>query len=270
MKILKSKDDLKEVILNYKDLGFVPTMGSLHKGHISLIKNSQKKSNKTIVSIFVNPTQFNNKDDYRSYPKNISQDIQILKRLKVNFVFIPKVKDIYKNNINSKFKLKKSEKILCANKRKGHFEGVLEVMDRLLKLIKPKFLYLGEKDFQQQHLINKYLQKKYKFKLIICKTIRHNKMALSSRNLKLKTKSLHTVQLIANELFLIKNKYKNYSFRLKNNKNSLISYFEKKYSIKIDYLDFRNINNLNKSKFKTKFKLFIAYYIDNVRLIDNF
>ena len=105
MKILKTKDDLKEAILNCKNLGFVPTMGSLHKGHISLIKNSRKKSNKTIVSIFVNPTQFNNKDDYRTYPKNINQDIQILKKLRVNFVFIPTVKDIYENKLNSKFKL---------------------------------------------------------------------------------------------------------------------------------------------------------------------
>ena len=166
MKILKTKDDLKEAILNCKHLGFVPTMGSLHKGHISLIKNSQKKSNKTIVSIFINPTQFNDKDDYKKYPKNIIRDIQILKKLRVNFVFIPTVKDIYKNKINSKFKLKKSEKILCANKRKGQFEGVLEVMDRLLNLVKPKFLYLGEKDFQQQYLINKYLHKKHKLSLI--------------------------------------------------------------------------------------------------------
>ena len=159
---------------------------------------------------------------------------------------------------------------MCADKRKGHFEGVLEVMDRLLNLVKPKFLYLGEKDFQQQYLINKYLHKKHKFKLIICKTIRHNKMALSSRNLNLKKKSLKTAQLIAGELSRIKNKYKNYNFRIKNNKLSLIKYLENKYLIKIEYLDFRNISNLNNTKFKTKFKLFIAYYIDNVRLIDNF
>jgi len=87
MKILKTKDDLKEAILNCKHLGFVPTMGSLHKGHISLIKNSQKKSNKTIVSIFVNPTQFNNKNDFRTYPKNINQDIQILKKYKFLMVY---------------------------------------------------------------------------------------------------------------------------------------------------------------------------------------
>ena len=95
-------------------------------------------------------------------------------------------------------------------------------------------------------------------------------MALSSRNLKLKKKSLKTAQLIAEELSRIKNKYKNYNFRIKNNKYNLIRYFEKKYLIKIEYLDFRNVNNLYSSKFKTKFKLFIAYYIDNVRLIDNF
>ena len=81
MKILKTKADLKKAIINCKNLGFVPTMGSLHKGHISLIKNSQKKSNNTLVSIFINPTQFNNKTDYRTYPKNINQDIQILKKL---------------------------------------------------------------------------------------------------------------------------------------------------------------------------------------------
>ena len=270
MKILKTKADLKKAIINCKNLGFVPTMGSLHKGHISLIKNSQKKSNNTLVSIFINPTQFNNKTDYRTYPKNINQDIQILKKLRINFAFIPTVKDMYKNKINTKFKLRKSEKIMCANKREGHFEGVLEVMDRLLNLIKPKFLYLGEKDFQQQYLINKYLRKKHKFKLIICKTIRHNKMALSSRNLNLKKKSLKTAQLIAEELSRIKNKYRNYNFRIKNNKYFLIKYLENKYLIKIEYLDFRNINNLNISNFKTKFKLFIAYYIDNVRLIDNF
>tara|TARA_B100001248_G_scaffold78453_1_gene56695 strand:- start:3647 stop:4459 length:813 start_codon:yes stop_codon:yes gene_type:complete len=270
MKILKTKDDLKEAIINCKNLGFVPTMGSLHKGHISIIKNSQKKSNKTIVSIFVNPTQFNKKEDFKTYPRNIAQDIQILKRLKVDFVFLPKVKDIYNNRIISKFKIKSREKILCANNRKGHFEGVLEVMNRLLNLIKPKFLFMGEKDFQQQYLINKYLQKKHLFKLIICKTIRYKKMALSSRNLNLQKKSLIKVQRIAQELFLIKNKYKHRKFRLKNNKNSLIKYLENKYLIKIDYLDFRNINNLNRSKFNTKFKLFIAYYIDNIRLIDNF
>ena len=95
-------------------------------------------------------------------------------------------------------------------------------------------------------------------------------MALSSRNLNLKKKSLKTAQLIAEELSRIKNKYKNYNFRIKNNKFSLIKYLENKYLIKIEYLDFRNINNLNSSKFKTKFKLFISYYIDNVRLIDNF
>ena len=186
MKILLNKNDLNEALYSHSNLGFVPTMGSLHEGHISLIKKSMKQCKKTLVSIFINPTQFNNKNDYKTYPKNINQDIQILKKLRVNFVFIPTVKDIYKNKINSKFKLKKSEKILCANKRKGHFEGVFEVMDRLLNLVKPKFLYLGEKDFQQQYLINKYLHKKHKFKLIICKTIRHNKMALSSRNLILK------------------------------------------------------------------------------------
>lgn len=170
MKILKTKDDLKEAILNCKHLGFVPTMGSLHKGHISLIKNSQKKSNKTIVSIFVNPKQFNNKKDLKSYPRNIKKDLKILKKSKkVDFVYLPKFKDIYKDKKKSKITLLKKDKILCAKFRKGHFEGVLDVMNKLTKIVKPKKIFMGEKDFQQLYLVKKELEKNIKLRLFLAK-----------------------------------------------------------------------------------------------------
>ena len=108
MKIIKNLFELNKAIKNYNNIGFVPTMGGIHNGHVSLIKNSQKKKLQTIVSIFVNPTQFNQKKDFKSYPRNIKKDIQILKKLKVEYLFIPNVNDIYKRKIK-KFNLKNSE-----------------------------------------------------------------------------------------------------------------------------------------------------------------
>ena len=114
MKIILNKDDLNEALYNVKNLGFVPTMGSLHKGHISLIKKSKKICNKTIVSIFINPTQFNNKADFFKYPRNFKKDIKILKKLNVNFVFIPNKEQVYNSKKNKENKaIKKPENIMC-------------------------------------------------------------------------------------------------------------------------------------------------------------
>ena len=147
MEIIKNILDLNKAVNGINNLGFVPTMGGLHDGHISLIKNSQKKCKKTIVSIFVNPTQFNSKNDFKKYPRNLNRDINILKKLEVNFLFLPKLDEIYKKKRNKKIKLNKNENILCAFYRKGHFEGVLDIMDRLLNIIKAKYVFMGEKDY---------------------------------------------------------------------------------------------------------------------------
>ena len=180
-------------------------MGSLHKGHISLIKKSLKECKKTIVSIFVNPTQFNNKNDYKRYPRNNKKDLSILKRLKVNFVYLPKKEDLYFYKKTPPIKINKNNHILCAKFRKGHFEGVLDVMERLTKIIKPQKIYMGEKDFQQLYLVRKYIQNKYKSKIIQWKTIRDkNKLALSSRNLFLNKTELLKARNIAQNLISFK------------------------------------------------------------------
>ena len=142
MKILRTNRDLKEAINKIKNLGFVPTMGSLHNGHIYLIKKSKLKCNKTLVSIYVNPKQFNNNKDFSKYPRNINRDLNILKKLKVNFVFVPSTKEIFKEKRIKKIVLPNKDKILCSKFRKGHFEGVLDVMDRLIKLINPKYTFI--------------------------------------------------------------------------------------------------------------------------------
>ena len=159
MKILLNNNDLNEALNNVKNLGFVPTMGSLHKGHISLIKESLRKTNKTIVSIFINHTQFNNKNDFTKYPRNKKKDLSILKRLNVDFVYLPNANDIYDYKRTKKIKLKKKDKILCAKYRTGHFEGVLDVMDRFVNKISPKYVFMGLKDFQQLFLVKNYIEK---------------------------------------------------------------------------------------------------------------
>ena len=141
MKIFKSINKLHNDVNFKANIGFVPTMGSLHKGHVSLIESAKKRCEKVLVSIFVNPSQFNKKKDFRNYPKDILSDIKILKRLNVDYLFIPKTKDIYKNKKYMKIKIPLKDKVLCAKFRKGHFEGVLAVMNQLLKLIKARYLF---------------------------------------------------------------------------------------------------------------------------------
>ena len=267
MKIIKNIFELNKAIKNYKNIGFVPTMGGIHKGHASLIKISQKNNKKTIVSIFVNPTQFNVKKDFKKYPRNIKKDISILKKLKVNYLFLPSVEEIYKKKMKN-FNLKKSDKILCAKHRKGHFEGVLNVMNRLLSIIKSKNVFMGEKDFQQCNLIKKILGKKYNIKIIFCPIIREkNKIALSTRNKLLTNSAIERASKIANKLINLKKISKtNNLINLSKFKKNL----ENKYNIQIDYLEFRNEKNLKLNNFKSKYRLFIAYHINGVRLIDNF
>jgi len=270
MKTLLNNIDLNEALFAKSNIGFVPTMGSLHDGHISLIKKSLKLSNKTIVSIFVNPKQFNNKEDYKNYPRNIKKDLKILKKLRVDFVYIPKIKDIYKSINKIKIRLNKHDKVLCAKYRKGHFEGVIDVMTRLTKIINPSKIFMGEKDFQQLLLVKRYVEKNFKSKIIFCKTIRdENKLALSSRNVLLNKNNLNIAGKIANNLIIFKKKLlkkKNILNLIFLKKNEL----KRKYDIKIDYLELRNTNNLKLTNKTKDSKIFIAYYINKVRLIDNF
>ncbi len=268
MEIIKNILDLNKAINNFKNIGFVPTMGGIHKGHISLIKKSQKICKKTLVSIFVNPTQFNDKNDYKKYPRNLNKDIKILKKYKVDYLFTPNVKDIYKTN-KKKIKIKNEDIILCAKKRKGHFQGVLSVMDRLLSLIKSRYVFMGEKDYQQLFLIKKYLGKKHQIKIIKCPIVRDkNKLAISTRNFILSKKNYRIAGLIANYLSKTKKKLKRKNLLI--SLKDIIKKLENNYQIKIDYLEIRNEKNLKSSNLKNKYRLFLAYYIGNVRLIDNF
>ena len=271
MKILLNNQTLIKTLGPFSDIGFVPTMGGIHEGHISLINKSIKSHKKTIVSIFVNPKQFNSIKDFKSYPSSIKNDLTILKRIrKLDYVYIPKFKDIYENNKQSNIKIEKKYKILCAKFRKGHFEGVLDVMNRLTKLIKPKNIFMGEKDFQQLFLVKNFIEKRFNTKIIGCKTIRNrNKLALSSRNYLFSKKELKEVEIISNKFLKLKIKIKNIkeiNKFLKKSKKEIENFFK----IKIEYLENRSVKNLSKSNKYKGSRIFLAYYFKDIRLIDNF
>jgi pantoate--beta-alanine ligase len=269
MKIIRNIADLKKTIKDISNLGFVPTMGGLHKGHLSLINKCRYKSKKTLVSIYVNPRQFNKKKDFVNYPKNINKDLIKLRKLNVDFVFIPKTNEVYKIKRTKKLIINTKKNILCGKFRKGHFEGVIDIIERFLNLINPNYMFLGEKDFQQLFLIKKYIKNKFKAKIIPCKTIRDkNYVALSSRNFLLSKKNLLVASKIAKKLKSIKNKIKKNNFQSELLKTK--KYLIKNYKIKIEYLELRNEKDLSIYKKGKKFRMFIAYYINKVRLIDNF
>ena len=270
MKIFKDKHSLQKEILKTKGISFVPTMGGLHKGHISLIKQSKKSKFKTLVSIFVNPKQFNKKSDFRSYPRNIKEDIKRLKKLKINYLYIPTFKDIYGFKTKNKIFLDKFSKRLCGKFRKGHFEGVLNVVNRFIEIIEPRNLFLGKKDYQQLYLIKKHIKKrKIKTRIIECKTIRENNgIACSSRNSNLNKNQMKIASNISYYLTNLKKRIrKNYNlFKISKIKKDLLDLGANK----IDYLENYNIKNFKKiRKPNKKFNLFIAYYIKKIRLIDN-
>ena len=184
MKIFLNKIKLSKFIHNEKNLGFVPTMGAIHQGHISLIKKSIKQCNKTIVTIFVNKPQFERKNDFLKYPRLIKRDITLLKKLKVDYLFVPTSKQIYPSGPNKKIKISSFKKKLCGKTRRGHFEAIVDVIDRFIKIINPNKIFLGEKDMQQLKIIDHFVKRNHKKTRVIgCKTKREkNGVACSSRN----------------------------------------------------------------------------------------
>lgn len=267
MKIIKKSNTINKITHNLDNIGFVPTMGALHEGHCSLIKLSKKKSKKTIVSIFVNPKQFNKKKDFQTYPNKIKQDLAICKKLKVDYVFLPNVKEVYEwNSAISKFP--KIKNIMEQKYRKGHFDGVLKVMAQLLSIVNSTKVFMGKKDYQQLYLIKKLIKlNKLKTNLVECNTVRiKNGAALSSRNLLLNTNEIHLMGRVAK---IIK-EYKKQLNKIKFNSNFIKSKIYNLGIKKIDYIELIKLNNLSKvKKLNKKTNLFIAYYIRNVRLIDN-
>ncbi len=159
MKIILSKKKLIQILKEEEDLGFVPTMGGIHKAHIYIIKKSISLCKKTIVTIFVNKPQFNETTDYKKYPRNIKKDISILRKSKVDYLYLPTTKQIYPSGPNRNIKISSFGKRLCGKSRPGHFKAVVDVINRFIKIINPNKIFLGEKDMQQLKIIEEFIKK---------------------------------------------------------------------------------------------------------------
>ena len=266
MRIIKKSKEINSVFNSVKKTGFVPTMGSLHKGHEYLIKKSLKQNHVTFVSIFLNPKQFNSKRDLENYPKKLNDDIKICKKNRVDYLFIPSFKEVYSWKTKKK-RFPKINNIMENKYRRGHFDGVIKVIDKLIDIIPASRMYLGEKDFQQIKVIKDFFKiNKIKTKIIKCKTIRDkNGLALSSRNKLLNNNNLKKVAELVK--FIKKIKLKNYSISCK---KKTIKKFLKNNKITYDYVEYINLKKFNVSKIQSfNVRLFIAFYINKIRLIDN-
>jgi pantoate--beta-alanine ligase len=189
MKVFADISETKKVLGSHRhegqSIGFVPTMGALHRGHISLVEKALKENDKVIVSIFVNPTQFNDKSDLKNYPRTPEKDIKLLEESGVHYIFMPSEKEIYPEPDNRIFDFGQLDKVMEGEHRPGHFNGVAQVVSKLFDIVEPHRAYFGQKDFQQLAIIrNMVNQLKLKIEIVACPIIRESDgLAMSSRNL---------------------------------------------------------------------------------------
>jgi pantoate--beta-alanine ligase len=270
MLIIRSKNNIKKILGGVKNIGLIPTMGNLHDGHIELIKSAKKKSKLTIVSIFVNPIQFNSKQDLKNYPKTIEKDIKILEKLNVDYLFLPSIEDIYPNKPNLNYQLPKISNELCGKTKKDHFKGVLTVIDIFFNIFKPAYAFFGKKDYQQLYLIKKFIKdKKFPIQIIEIETIRKkNMLALSSRNNLLSNVLEHKAINLYKSLDIISREIKSISM-IPSLEMNAIDFLQKK-GWQVDYIEIRRQSDLEKPTINDiKLVVLGAATLKNVRLIDN-
>ena len=274
MKIIRKTNELEQILVLIKNkgqsIGSVLTMGNLHDGHLSLIKEAQLNNDFVVTSIFINPTQFNNETDFSSYPKTIDDDIAKLEKIGCDLLFLPEIQEIYPGDLLKQNIVNNFRGILCDKYRPGHFDGVTTVVDIFFSIIKPNASYFGEKDFQQIKIIQELVKiKNHNIKIVSCPSIRDDMgMSLSSRNSKFTNDQSKIFNQLGSKIYEFINccKKKSSNINLDNFKKQILEN-----SInKIDYIEIRNENNLDITNISSESRLFIALYIGEIRIIDNF
>lgn len=277
MQIFKKKNALINCLSilkqENKQIGFVPTMGALHKGHLSLLEESIKNNDISVVTIFVNPTQFNKPEDLEKYPKTLENDLELLKNVNCDIVFIPSVEEIYANNVLSKsYSFDGIEHQMEGKFREGHFDGVATIVQAFFEIIKPNSAYFGEKDYQQLQVVKKLAEKEnLPIKVIGCPIFRENDgLAMSSRNARLSENQRKASPLIYKTL-------KNVSNLINTKEIVDINTFVKDEFNKNDLLELeyftiaeeKSLQEVSAIQIGKKHRAFIAVNAGNVRLIDN-
>ena len=269
-----SYKDLNNELKNRNgNIGLVPTMGSLHQGHISLVQKAIRETPNVIVSIFVNPTQFSNKKDLKNYPENLRNDLYKLKEFENLLVYIPGIEELYPKKVAAnKYNFGKLDKIMEGKSRINHFNGVATIVDKLFKIFKPDVAYFGEKDYQQLLIIKSLAKKKrIKTRIISCPTIRESDgLAMSSRNQLLN--SIERKKAIVLYQSLLEAKELMASTNTLEIERTITKKFTNIEDVGLEYFKILTDNSLLKTKKlnkKEKYRAFIACTIGRVRLIDN-
>jgi len=277
MKIFKKRDQLKSFLeeskKNKKTIGFVPTMGALHKGHLFLIEQAKKKNDLTVASIFVNPTQFNNQEDLDNYPKTLEKDIELLESVSCDVLFVPTIAEIYhKNVVSNKFDFDGLEHEMEGKYRAGHFDGVGTIVKTLFEIVSPKNAYFGEKDFQQLQIIKKLVAKnQLPISIKGCAIYREKDgLAMSSRNARLSSEQRKVAPIIYKVLKKVKKKF------LEETEGEISEWVENQFKnhpfLQLEYFtiaDEKSLKPINIKEFDKKYRAFIAVFAGNIRLIDN-
>lgn len=277
MILFKKRDDLSKYLAQKRGegsaIGFVPTMGALHQGHISLIEASRQFSAVTVCSIFVNPTQFNNQKDFQKYPSTIEKDIYLLEKNHTDVLFLPSVEEIYQNGTNQleRYDLGYLESILEGKYRPGHFQGVCQVIKRLIDIVRPDDLFMGQKDYQQCMIVKKLISLMGQPTIFhACPTIREpDGLAMSSRNMRLNEEQRKNATAIYKALSHIKTNIesRNFSDIIAHAKNILLVN-----NFKIDYVeiaDAATLQLMHENNGQYPLVALIAAFQNEVRLIDN-
>ncbi len=277
MKIIKSvnqlQKELKKLKKQGKSIGFTPTMGALHNGHLQLVKRMLKENDVGVVSVFVNPTQFNDAKDLKKYPRTLKKDSELLKKAKLDILFAPSEKEVYpkgkKNTLS--IDLNGLDTRMEGKFRPGHFEGVCQVVHRLLDIVTPDRLYMGQKDFQQFTIIQQMINNlKLNVKLVVCDIIREkNGLARSSRNERLTKKQRDEAQIINKTLLWLKrnrNKYSVGELKSRALKKLEIPGFKPEY---VSIVNGKTLKNIRKMSSHSYVVACVAVWSGEIRLIDN-
>ncbi len=278
MDIIEKIADLQPILKDFLDrglkIGFVPTMGALHQGHISLVEKAKKENQKVVVSIFVNPTQFNNPDDLKKYPRMPETDFKLLERAETDVIFFPDENEIYPPGYQKaeEFNFGNLEKVMEGKFRPGHFKGVAEVVSRLFEIVTPHRAYFGEKDFQQLAVIRELVRtKNFPVEIIGCPTIREaDGLAMSSRNLLLSAEMRKEAAKISKALFHFREQWK--SKPLAEVKKEAISMIESSGKLRVEYIevaDAKTLELLDVWNGSITQRCLTAVQAGNIRLIDN-
>jgi len=278
MEVLKNKKTLQDFIERQKEMGkkigFAPTMGALHNGHLSLYEAARKENDLVISSIFVNPTQFNNAEDLEKYPRDTDRDISILENSGlVDAVYLPQVEDIYPEKTESQhYDYDGLENEMEGKSRPGHFDGVGTVVEELFRQVKPNNAYFGEKDFQQLAIISKMVEKKQlPIKIIGVSIYRaENGLALSSRNQRLAEERKSDAKIIFETLIKVKEWFKNIS--VSEIKEKINEIFSNQENMELEYFliaDEDTLKEIDQKENENSYRAFIVVNVDGVRLIDN-